>query len=493
MTDDFQLFDQSSADPVDPDVALVTAYLARELSPVQIVAVEDRLASDAAFLTKVKPILDAWVLPAALGAAHAGLGPLSRDEVESGWARYVGERAELDAHEGPRLVVDGAQRKRRKISMVRIAAGIAAITLPVVTLAQVAVYVSKHPELPGNGIAKQVVAPFVAAAPTPPPKVVPDKPVPPAEDVRIPRELKKAPPTTQRVASAIVVPPLPVELPKPDRAKMISLAQKNMPQVVSGDTTANYIVLLFDAAGDYLWGTYGTGSVSIEVAGDTRTEAERLAYARQYMVEYRGTAAGAGGGRGGAAGGGMGARGGVGTAGGGGRARSGTGTVADTAALKGALARVMDSAQRVTGSLNDSLRMSVTRVGGGAGARGGGGGGAGGAIFSRQPGDTTTRINYSVAYPRSQMSTVIADYTATDSIGAVYRLGFGWMQNGQLINVNEAAGLQSPGNGESGIQSLKSTSIVHAEAYQFFAGQLAPHGVRLYAVYLAPGVKWKGR
>ena len=38
MTDDFQLFqDQASGD--DADIALVTAYLARELSVVQIVAV----------------------------------------------------------------------------------------------------------------------------------------------------------------------------------------------------------------------------------------------------------------------------------------------------------------------------------------------------------------------------------------------------------------------------------------------------------------------
>src|SRR5690349_21590021 len=135
MTDDFQLFDQSSDDPVDADIALITAYLARELSPVQIVAVEERLASDAAFRKKVGPILDAWVLPPALGAVHAGQGPLSRDEVETGWARYVGEHAELDAHEGPRLVVDGAQRKQRKVSMTRIAAGIAAITLPMLALA----------------------------------------------------------------------------------------------------------------------------------------------------------------------------------------------------------------------------------------------------------------------------------------------------------------------------------------------------------------------
>src|SRR5262245_57324162 len=125
MTDDFQLFqDQGGGDPVDADIALITAYLARELSLVQIVAVEDRLANDKAFREKVRPILEAWALPASVEAVHGGARPLAHDEVEAGWKRYVGGQGDLEARESPRLVVGVEQPKRRKIAMTRIAAGI---------------------------------------------------------------------------------------------------------------------------------------------------------------------------------------------------------------------------------------------------------------------------------------------------------------------------------------------------------------------------------
>ncbi len=101
MTDDFRLF----ADPaegetaLDPDVSLITAYLARELSPVQIAAVRERLASDAEFRAAVGPILDLWSLPAALSVAGPRFAPsnamLSPLEIASGWRRHQEEeRAE---------------------------------------------------------------------------------------------------------------------------------------------------------------------------------------------------------------------------------------------------------------------------------------------------------------------------------------------------------------------------------------------------------------
>ena len=61
MTHDFpNSFEPAGDDAaIDADIALITAYLARELTLTQIVAVEERLQTDATFLEKVKPILDA--------------------------------------------------------------------------------------------------------------------------------------------------------------------------------------------------------------------------------------------------------------------------------------------------------------------------------------------------------------------------------------------------------------------------------------------------
>jgi len=50
-------------DPVDPDIALMTDYLAGELSDEQADAVEDRLLTDAAFSKKVEPLITMWTSP----------------------------------------------------------------------------------------------------------------------------------------------------------------------------------------------------------------------------------------------------------------------------------------------------------------------------------------------------------------------------------------------------------------------------------------------
>jgi hypothetical protein len=485
MTDDFQLFDQSSDDPVDPDIALITAYLARELSPVQIVAVEDRLASDAAFLKKVGPILDAWVLPPALSAVHAGQRPLSRDEVEAGWARYVGERAELDAHDAPRLVVEGAQRKRRKISMTRIAAGIAAITLPMFALAQVVVYASKHPSVPGHSVAKEMVAPFVEPPAPPPPTSPRDKTPPAPVDVPVGRQLEKGTQTVQRAArvqvplaetlkSLVTVPTVavtPNELQVPqqklDREMVIALAKQHMPEVVRGDTAPSYAVIVLDADQKFVWRTYGLGTLQLVIGGDKRTPAERSAANRQmagvapilvgdsttrsrYAI----------------------ARGGIGDT-----ARAGA---VDSNAYR--IAMLRDSMQRLV------LRLDTARTAGVGGvARGGGGGmGTGGAVAAAGGGARGTG-----GVARGGGGGGSGFNNAGLDSGSYY---FGGSRASEsYAGVNSAAGLQAPLKGESGIQGLSAKSLTMGVSFNFPAGQLAPHTLRIYVVQLAPGTNWKGR
>ena len=481
MTDDFQLFqDQASGDPVDADIALITAYLARELSLVQIVAVEDRLATDRAFREKVAPIIEAWAMPTSLGMAVVGPA-LTREEVEAGWQRYVGERAELDAHDGPRLVVGVEKPKRRRISMTRIAAGIAAITLPIFAIAQAVVYASKHPSVPGHSVAKDIVAPFVEAPPAPAPQK-PEQPLPKPEDVRVGRQLDSKAPAVQRAAKvevpvaepeqpalkAPVTTPAPAPaIPNPDRTKIAAYATKHLPQVVRGDTSAQYIVMVLDQAENYVWGTYGNGSLVIEVTGDKRTALERGEYTRQHVVEFNGATMWGGGGA--AAGGFVRAPGARGGGGGGGGARVGGGAGAGRAIPDSLLARRADSLKTLVGRLDTALGQ----VAASGRARGGGGvvasvGGARGSVVQR----------YSWTYPDSSTT---------------YVLSAGRTINGEYTNLNSANGLQEPGKGESGIQGLKSSSITRGESYLFAPGQLAPQLLRIVVVYLAPGTEWKGR
>ena len=496
MTDDFQLFPDQAGDDIDADIALISAYLARELSPVQIVAVEDRLAKDAAFRDKVNPILEAWVIPSPLSAVRAGQGPLSRDEVEAGWQRYVGEHATPDAHGAPKLTVESAQRKRRKISMTRIAAGIAAIVLPVFALAQVVVYVSKHESAPGHTVAKTLVEPFVDPAPDIPPTVIqppptPKKPLTTPVDIPVGKQLTKSAPSVQRVAPAQVPAmeaqapsastPAPTTVMSPDRLKIASYVNKHMPEVVRGDTTISYIVMVLDAADNYVWGTYGPGGVELIIGGDKRTPGERTEYALKNAPEYTGTIPGAG------------ARGGGGQIS---RAPMGVVIVDSAGVVKssGSSAAPDTLRRRITGTLqvngadtiarlraqidtmmvNASVAVGARSGGGGmGGARAGGGGGGG-------RGGGRAAVGYGT-------TTVIDSGSYALSLPSRYAIG------GQTVPLNAAAGLQDPGRGESGIQGLKATSLTMGERYIFAPGQLGKDQLRILVVHLAPGTSWTGR
>ena len=130
---DFHLFTNGDAalSDADADVGFTMAYLADELTPVQNLAFEKRFASDAEFREVAQPIMDAWFVPRSL---H---NPATR--VHS-----------------------------RTRSMARIAAVIAIITVPVLTLSQAVAYAAAHPSTPGHAIARQIVQSFTTERETTP-------------------------------------------------------------------------------------------------------------------------------------------------------------------------------------------------------------------------------------------------------------------------------------------------------------------------------------
>jgi len=87
MTDD-------SDDDIDalvhPDIALITDYLAGELSPERMAEVRHRLETDAEFFERVGLIIHAWHVP----PLHAR-EPVSREELRRQWAEFC-ERMGID-------------------------------------------------------------------------------------------------------------------------------------------------------------------------------------------------------------------------------------------------------------------------------------------------------------------------------------------------------------------------------------------------------------
>jgi|GEM_PF-6923296 len=55
--------EEISMDQHDPDIALITRFLAHDLAPAERAAVEERLVNDEAFFNAVGPLLRAWALP----------------------------------------------------------------------------------------------------------------------------------------------------------------------------------------------------------------------------------------------------------------------------------------------------------------------------------------------------------------------------------------------------------------------------------------------
>jgi beta-lactamase regulating signal transducer with metallopeptidase domain len=350
-----------------------------------------------------------------------------------------------------------------------------------------------------------VVQPPQQAAAAPSPAAQPVRTAP----VREPRATRAAP-----VSPSAAAPARPAPSPRrqqPDRARIAALARENLPDVVLGDTAAEYAVMIFDSADQYVWSTHGVGSVAIEVAGDTRTADERAEFTRANRAEYMGAAAA---GRGG--GGGRGARGrGAGeTAPALGATRGSiTGRVAGTSVLEvrprvsvtrgflrdsttGAISVIRDSSGRVDTLTTtywigrDSLRKMRLQLDSGTatlrgrgGARGGGGGtvarqsargrGGRGGVASDSLGDVIARLNELVVRMR--------DSAAAGDGSYLVRVGRTRLSD---PTINRAAGLEEAGQGRSGIEGIPSTSIAFTETYTFAAGELAPAMLRILVVHL---------
>ncbi len=165
MTNDFNLFAASDEDgaEVDPDIALIVAYLSRELSAVQVAAVNERLTSDAIFAKKVQPLIDAWQLAgswdmnasAAARTREMKRTTLTAPEIESHWQQY--DAASHNAHPSPATAsVQVVNRTRGKLIM-RIAATVAVVLVPIALAAQLVIYAANHEGALGHGLASRLV------------------------------------------------------------------------------------------------------------------------------------------------------------------------------------------------------------------------------------------------------------------------------------------------------------------------------------------------
>ena len=89
------------SDMADADIALITGYLAKELTPEQEAGVADRLEHDDAFFEKVWPVVEIWRMPVRFREMHARF-------VESG---AVLNSLEASVGEPSLVVSDGAPRR----------------------------------------------------------------------------------------------------------------------------------------------------------------------------------------------------------------------------------------------------------------------------------------------------------------------------------------------------------------------------------------------
>ena len=529
MTDDFHLFgDPDDGDrPIDPDLALISAYLARELSPMQVLALEERLATDAEFRAAMQPLLDAWAapVPSLTGGLSLQGMPLSELEREGSWRRF---RTEASPASNVRQV------SPRRTSMKRAAAVAALVVVPMVSFAQVVVYAANHPDARGHALAKRIVAPFVREASglgndaqLPGGTLTPNAPRPREVDtsallpvptdpefalesesslVRVARQAANAVAEMQGMPTSQITTTVQPQLRQPDRARVAALARDHQPAVVNGVTSAEHIVMVIDAAEQYVWSTFGSGNVMIEVAGDGRSIAERNAYIRDNSLEFWGdslppsgfsgvaigTARSVAGGdaRGGGGGGGM------------GRSRvdptfSGTDTAGrdyristGTGAVSGRVIRVDSVAESrlwVQGAATGA-RGRGTDAGGVArvdSVRRGAGGSAGTAVVRG------AAVGAGTAVAGGRRIVESFGTITTSSRPYVYQHGFMTSRNGP--DVNAAEGLVPLEDGWSGIEGLPSASVAGAETYLFPAGDLAPTPLRVLVVRLVPGAVWMPR
>ncbi len=165
MTDDFLLFPDAEGgggSSLDADIALLTAYVARELSLVQIVAVQERIGGDAAFRRIAWTIIEGWTVPgpAGLSGARRPTTTLSSAEIEAGWQRRVAMIDPPRPADGRSAQRDDGAIPHRRLSMSRIAALVTLTVLPMVAFAEVVTYAARHADVPGHSLAQRIAAPF---------------------------------------------------------------------------------------------------------------------------------------------------------------------------------------------------------------------------------------------------------------------------------------------------------------------------------------------
>ena len=507
MTDDFHLFGDPSEgnEPIDPDIALVTAYLARELSPLQVLALEERLAADPEFRAEMQPLIDAWAAPVpSLEGGHVGrIAALSVLERAESWRRFQSETIPVALSEPIAIDVPPA-RTTRRISMKRVALLTAAIGLPMVSFAQVVVYAANHTELPGHAIAQRVVSAFAHKPTAPVDRRDPaNRVTSDLTDGRLPRPLSatKIAPTesakiveTPSVAPSAAVPspgPAPKKSSLPNRALIAELTRRYQPELVRGDTSAEYVVMVLDAGDGYVWSTIGHGNLGIEVGGDSRSLRERAAFTYEYRDEFWGDSTMRPAARGRAMNGGFGIG-----APGRGRARGGSVQFDSMAVIAG-------------GGFGGrgSFPLDSTRIVAGRGARGG-------SISARLVrGDTIYMLQYdSISFRFSGRGGIVGSGAmSADSIGRGFgvgrgRGGFGsqastsasggyrasWIGNAGGAAVNRAQGLEPPSAERSGIQGLSPTFVESADMYFFAPRELTPFNLRVMVIHLTPGATWRG-
>ena len=135
--------------PVDPDLSLIAAYVSRELSVHEIMAVEARLRADSAFRERVQFVLDSAALPISF-AQEFGVTPSGK------------------AH-APRLTPLELSRQREKLqrkrTIKRVAAIVIVTAIPLVMLAQFAAFLAKRTINSTNAGARNTAASSAVAPP----------------------------------------------------------------------------------------------------------------------------------------------------------------------------------------------------------------------------------------------------------------------------------------------------------------------------------------
>ena len=265
----------------------------------------------------------------------------------------------------------------------------------------------------------------------------------------------------------------------PDRATIAAYAAQYQPAVVRGDTASEYIVMVLDASQNHLWSTHGNGNLSIEVAGDVRTAAERAEYAHAHRADYLGAMA----------------------------AVNITSIEPSLAGLRGASgaqilhppgdSAIYDLARRngvpdsVVRRLEDSVANLIARGAGGARS------GSIGGVALRHLEDSTLFQPRNVRRGRLEDGlngglgvTLMLGADPITARDGTYRIGW---RSGRATTANTAFGLAEAGGGQSGIDGVVSTALSMGEVYLFPPGELSPQLMRIVVVHLVPGASWRGR